>query len=741
MAVEAFRSRIGSALANRDYAELEAAWLECAGLHPEEHPYLLQVARDLGRHDKHALASELCAMLAEALLERGEAEGAFQAVRTALRASSRPAGLRETLQKVYRARYAARSDLDVFLDKSGLMEEGGDLRQQVDALDRFLTFEEGGYVYHRGGWGYGIVEEFDPREERMVVDFQKKRGHRIGIQSANKILERLTPEHFGVYRYYRAEELARLMKEEPARVFHIFLESHGRRASLRQMREEMVPGVLKKEEWSRWWARAKKAILKDPEIRLGKGSSPLLELRDRAKPIETEIGDRMRARNSGIEKAAVAREYLRSLDLTPAIAEAVRTVADAALSQESRPTAPRLALLFLKADLRGEDSDAAVEEARVVLREAANLSALIHPLDPGDRKRALLELTRSGRPDWGERMIEILRAGDPEVADLVLERLRPVRPDLLLTFFSELTANPGAQPELFLWYARSHMQGSIPNELTPGENPDQVMEKLLKLANQVGLERKRSGARELKELLRQVRGFLTARRMKTFSAYVERTSLDRARFLHAIILRNRGFTDQTKQGLLEVIENAHPDVHAGEEAAESDEVEVREDIVYTTMRGYHKREAELRQILEVDIPQVAEELGRAARFGDISENAEYSAALEKQGILMGRVRELRQDLERARVLDPSEVTTERIVIGTQVNLRNEGSGGDEAFSILGPWDVDLDRRVISYLSPVGRGLLGRSVGESVAIELPEGSVSYRVLSIEASRELARESGT
>ena len=76
-----------------------------------------------------------------------------------------------------------------------------------------------------------------------------------------------------------------------------------------------------------------------------------------------------------------------------------------------------------------------------------------------------------------------------------------------------------------------------------------------------------------------------------------------------------------------------------------------------------------------------------------------------------------------------------VVIGTRVQLQNESAGAKESFSILGPWDVDLDRGVISYHSPVGRGLLGRKIGDTVEIELPDGSVSYRVTGIEPAGEL------
>ncbi|MHC4409963.1 MAG: GreA/GreB family elongation factor, partial [Planctomycetota bacterium] len=96
---------------------------------------------------------------------------------------------------------------------------------------------------------------------------------------------------------------------------------------------------------------------------------------------------------------------------------------------------------------------------------------------------------------------------------------------------------------------------------------------------------------------------------------------------------------------------------------------------------------------------------------------------------MRKLREVSDDLERARILDVDEITTDRVVIGTTVKLKNTTTGNEENFTLLGPWDADIDRGIISYLAPVGRGLLGCKPGESVEIDLPEGKVNYDVLGI------------
>jgi len=731
MSAEAFKSRIGSALANRDFAEVEAAWREYASLEPEAFPYLLNIGGQLMRMDKGALAGELCLSLAQSLLEKDNVDGALETARASLKASQRTEGLRELLTAVYSQQNETNSNLDLFFEKSGLASDSGNLRSQVDLLERYLTFAEDAYVYHRGGWGFGQVVEFDPEEEALVVDFQRKSGHRMTIVNATKILERLPAEHIGIYKYFRREELDELIATDPAKVFHIFLASHGREATLKQVREAFVPEVMDKTAWSRWWTKSKKELLKDPAVRIGKGSSPRLELRAEEKTIEQEVVDRMQARIHGHEKCSLAREYLRALDMTDALAEAVGGEVDRSLDGADEPSADRLALLYLKSDLKRPGAEIAAELARDMLVAAEDVRPLVQPLEPADRKRAATDIASDSGEAWTDKLMSLLRDGDADIADIAVELLRKRRPDVAIGFLSELTSNPRANPQLFLWYTRGFINGTLAPELAPGEKATTAMEKLLTLANVIGLEQRRTGDLDLKEFLRQVRSFLSARRLKMFKEFVAGTNLSYGRFLYSKIQRNRGFTDQSKTVLLDVIEGEHPNIHTATEEVEEDTFGMpSDDTIYTTILGYLGKESERKHIVDEEIPQNAEDLGRAASFGDISENAEYSAALEKQERLMRRLREVSDDLERARILDVDEINTEHVVIGTRVGLKDVGTGKEKNYIILGPWDADIDRGIISYLAPVGRGLLGKKAGATVEIELPDGKISYEILSIE-----------
>ena len=206
--------------------------------------------------------------------------------------------------------------------------------------------------------------------------------------------------------------------------------------------------MIEKKEWSKWWGKAKKALLRDPNVKIGKGSSPLLELRDEAKTIEQEVAEKMQAVAAGTGKVAVAREYLRTLDLTPELAQAVGKVVEEALANETEPGPSRLALLYLKTDLKGDGAEAAAEEAQKTLLDAEDLVTLLAPMEVADRKRAIAEIIEQDMPGWPELVTAVLRAGDADVADAAHEQLRKVRPDILIGFFSQLSANPAGNPSL-----------------------------------------------------------------------------------------------------------------------------------------------------------------------------------------------------------------------------------------------------------------------------------------------------
>ena len=148
-----------------------------------------------------------------------------------------------------------------------------------------------------------------------------------------------------------------------------------------------------------------------------------------------------------------------------------------------------------------------------------------------------------------------------------------------------------------------------------------------------------------------------------------------------------------------------------------------------TIRGKTKLEEELKHLKSVERPKVIQEIATARAHGDLSENAEYDAAKEKQGFIEGRIKEIEDKLARAQVVDTSSIRTDKIVFGATVSLKDLDSDEIKNYSIVGTDEADIKAGMISIESPVARQLLNKREGDSVTIRVPKGEVEYEILSV------------
>jgi len=148
-----------------------------------------------------------------------------------------------------------------------------------------------------------------------------------------------------------------------------------------------------------------------------------------------------------------------------------------------------------------------------------------------------------------------------------------------------------------------------------------------------------------------------------------------------------------------------------------------------TRDGYEKLKADLDRMQNFEMIEVAKRIAAARDLGDLSENAEYHAAREDQGMLQARIDALKDKLARAEIIDQSTLPRDTVVFGTRVRIKNLDSGEQEVYELVGPGSEDYDNNKILTTSPRGQGLLGKKVGEKVEIKVPRGTLRYEILEI------------
>ncbi|NOZ67842.1 MAG: transcription elongation factor GreA [Deferribacteres bacterium] len=148
-----------------------------------------------------------------------------------------------------------------------------------------------------------------------------------------------------------------------------------------------------------------------------------------------------------------------------------------------------------------------------------------------------------------------------------------------------------------------------------------------------------------------------------------------------------------------------------------------------TPEGYRKLKEELERLLKVDRPQNIRAIAEAREHGDLSENAEYHAAKERQSFIEGRIQELKSKLALAEVIDPSKISQNRVAFGAKVKIFDVDTDEEKVFTLVGQDEADVKTGKISISSPVGRSLIGKEIGDTVIIKAPARTMEYEILEI------------
>jgi transcription elongation factor GreA len=153
------------------------------------------------------------------------------------------------------------------------------------------------------------------------------------------------------------------------------------------------------------------------------------------------------------------------------------------------------------------------------------------------------------------------------------------------------------------------------------------------------------------------------------------------------------------------------------------------DRIPITLEGLQRLETELRHLKTVERPAVIRQISEARDHGDLSENAEYHAARERQSFIEGRVAELEDKVARAEVIDVSKLSGKIIKFGAKVTLADEDSDEETTYQIVGAEEADIDKHRLSITSPLARALIGKQTGDSVEVMTPRGSKAYEIMKV------------
>jgi len=162
-----------------------------------------------------------------------------------------------------------------------------------------------------------------------------------------------------------------------------------------------------------------------------------------------------------------------------------------------------------------------------------------------------------------------------------------------------------------------------------------------------------------------------------------------------------------------------------------EQIGMTSDRIPMSKEGYEKLKAQLDRWKHEEMPRVAEQIAQARGYGDLSENAEFDAAVEAQGMLQAKINDLQDKLSRAFIVEKTTMPADRVVFGSKVRVLDLDLNEQEDFILVGPGDEDYDQNKILLTSPIGQGLVGKKVGDEVEVPIPRGTLKLKIVEIGA----------
>jgi len=733
-ALPLLRRGLEASIQGKDFDATEEMWLELVERIPRELGYFFRMAEELEAKREKSRAGELLQLLLPAYESDEGKDHLLALVRRIADLQPRDKSFRGDVQRIYQRLYAGRRDLSLLVQQSGLPADRP-LPDSIALLEKYLPYGAGRKVHH-DDWGTGVVARLDPALGRIVVDFPTKRAHAMDFELAQRILDPVADDDL---RGLSGEEIARLREQDPLALVRAAIRSRGGKASGRELREALYGGAVPEKSWSSWWSNANKGLKTDPKVRVSGGGARVYELREEEIRYEDEILDRFNAARKAPGKADVFLEYVSHCrDHAP-----------------DRPLLERLAG-DLKKSAEGAKSHAILIETAYVLErvgEAVPGMEVQAPTGaselPKDRRDAAKIMEGLRLPEHETRFAARIREALPEewpgiftdlilsphveardaLADAVLEL--PDGGERLREVFERSSSSSREYAPAFTWFCSRWIER--PDEASRfGQTPVGLLERLFRLLDHLAFAGRRATGKAGEPVRRcaaDIRAFVKKNAFRPVKGALEGVSRVSAESLRNSVVTNTGLDETARSEVLRIIRTRFPHLADADKDAGAGPQAAAEEPILCTRESLEKRRGDLRRIGEVEIPANAKEIEEARSHGDLSENAEYKFAKERQAMLHNHALELEGNLRRARPVDLDTVPTDRVSFGARVTLRG-ADGGAVSFRILGPWELDQGKDVLSYMSNEASALLGKGPGDRVEVHGAKMNGEYEIAGIE-----------
>lgn len=639
---------------------------------------------------------------------------------------------RKEIADCFRGKYKEHSHLEEYIRTSNLTQSYRNVFEAINDFEKHIAFDKGSYVFHRN-WGVGRIRKLEG--DALTINFGRVVGIKeMKLSMAVTALKPLAKDHIWVLKAtMQKEDLIKSVKADKAETLKIIIRSFDNNCDFKRIKAELVPSILTPGEWTSWNSAAKRILETDSSFGVNPNDISMYTVRDGNISPEEKISNEFKAQKQFFARADLLVKFFESddTDNSSELFAEMYSYFTGYLKNISKVNEQVLASYLLVRSISAIDKQFAfpVKEtfAEIYNRieDPKEIYLLLKDSKSTHFKEDFIRCIKL-LPNWNEEYVKLFPIVLKEelLNDLIKEGHVEDVQKLVRTSFEAFKDFR----ETVLFFFKECQDKDWFNEA--GVSYEKQLITLINIIELTFREiNNHVNSTENKKINKNATDLLF--KTDAIFNYMFANGEDAVKKMYTLIDDISDIDPSYKALARNKILEKYPDF----KFRVSEEKKQQSVGLIVTAKKLAEKKAEVDEIQNVLIPKNAAEVADAKAKGDLKENQEYKSAKEEQHFLNLKLTNLQNELNRAVVFDPTTSTTAIISFGTVATLKDNQTGNEETYTILGPWESDPDNNVISYMAPFGDAILNKKVGDVLQFTINEHKYDYTVKNISKAKDI------
>jgi len=726
-AISYYKKAINRYIVNKNYTQVEELWKKLLSYDVLSYEYFFNLEKKIAKYFSSERSLDLLKFLYELYKSKDDFDTSIKIIKLMVDKDPTSEYGRKEIIDTYRKKYKEHSFLEDYIKISNLEGQWRNIHDAITSFERHIAFDKGNFVYHRT-WGIGRIREVS--KDIFSIDFPNKKDHKMKLEMALNSLKVLQKNHIWVLKLKNMDKLKEMVKKDIPWTLKMLMSSYDNKVSAKNIKEELVPDIMSASSWNTWWSNAKKILKTDPKFGVVDNEDDVFQMRDKPLSFEEKTYNSFKAAKDFSQRFNLLIDYAENADSDSEYLEDMVSYFITYLNSLSNVNEQTICSFLLVNSIQKRFPYLKISYNfgfKDFLKEIEDPVTIYENISLNDYKKDYLLNLKRNHDSWEEIFTRIFYLYPNK---FIFDELSNKSLEFVDKLIKDIISVYKEYREAFFWIVSNVLTEEKAGDLDIDYNG--VILSLIHLIELIGkdVNLKKDVTRN-KRIANQIKDFLFKNNF--LESYIKKSDEDFCKRLYNISNELLSVDGESIVMIKNTISDKFPDIDTEDKSLKFDVGMGKSAIIdklLTTKESLIRMQKELINIKDVEIPDNSKEIGYAMEKGDLKENAEFKSAKERQTYLQNRLNKLMTDIGRATIVKKEDIKGDFITFGTKVSLLDKLTKTTLEYIILGPWESNTEKNIISYQSPLGAKLLDKRAGDEVVFTLNDKDYNYVVKKID-----------